>query len=66
MKNKYLNNFLYMRNDWKEYILHDFAHRVTTHERHQMDQQFDQGNETMSYGFRNFVDIKQRIMISFT
>jgi len=55
-----------MRNDWKEYILHDFAHRVTTHERHQMDQQFDQGNETMSYGFRNFVDIKQRIMISFT
>ena len=30
MKNNYLNKFLYMLNDWKEYVLNYFTYRVTT------------------------------------
>jgi len=65
MKNKHLNNFLYMLNDWKDYVLNYFTHRFTT----SVIEGINNAIKTvkrMGYGFRNFVNFKQRILISFT
>jgi len=49
MKNTYLNRFLYTLNDWKDSILNYFMHRV----------------KCAGYGFHNFANFKQRVLISF-
>lgn len=57
MKNKYLNNFLYMLNDWKEYVLNYFTHRFTP----SVIEGINNSVKTvkrMGYGFRNFVNFK--------
>ena len=64
MKNKHLNNFLYMLNDWKEYVLNYFTHRVTTSVIEGINNSI-KTVKRMGYGFRNFVNFKQRILISF-
>ncbi len=64
MKNKYLNTFLYMLNDWKEYVLNYFVHRVTTSVIEGINNSI-KTVKRMGYGFRNFVNFKQRILISF-
>ena len=64
MKNKHLNNFLYMLNDWKEYVLNYFIHRFTTSVIEGINNSIKTGKR-MSYGFRNFANFKQRILISF-
>jgi len=64
MKNKHLNNFLYMLNEWKEYVLNYFPYRFTT----SVIEGINNAIKTvkrMGYGFRNFVNFKQRILISF-
>ena len=64
MKNKHLNNFLSMLNAWKDYVLNDFTHRFTT----SVIEGINNAIKTvkrMGYGFRNFVNFKQRILISF-
>jgi transposase len=64
MKNRHLNNFLYMLNDWKEYVLNYFTYRFTT----SVIEGINNAIKTvkrMGYGFRNFVNFKQRILISF-
>ena len=64
MKNKHLNNFLYMLNEWKEYVLNYFTYRFTT----SVIEGINNAIKTvkrMGYGFRNFVNFKQRILISF-
>ena len=64
MKNKHLNNFLSMLNAWKDYVLNYFAHRYTT----SVIEGINNAIKTvkrMGYGFRNFVNFKQRILISF-
>ncbi len=64
MNNKYLNTFLYMLNDWKEYVLNYFAHRVTTSVIEGINNSI-KTVKRMGYGFRNFVNFKQRVLISF-
>lgn len=64
MKNKYLNNFLYMLNDWKDYVLNYFIHRFTTSVIEGINNSI-KTVKRMSYGFRNFANFKQRILISF-
>ena len=64
MKNKHLNNFLYMLNDWKEYVLNYFVHRFTTSVIEGINNSI-KTVKRMSYGFRNFANFKQRILISF-
>jgi transposase len=64
MKNKHLNNFLYMLNDWKEYVLNYFTHRFTTSVIEGINNSI-KTVKRMGYGFRNFVNFKQRILISF-
>ena len=64
MKNNYLNKFLYMLNDWKESVLNYFTHRVTT----SIIEGINNSIKTvkrMGYGFRNFANFKQRVLISF-
>jgi transposase len=64
MKNKHLNNFLSMLNAWKDYVLNYFTHRFTT----SVIEGINNAIKTvkrMGYGFRNFVNFKQRILISF-
>lgn len=64
MKNKHLNNFLYMLNDWKDYVLNYFIHRFTTSVIEGINNSI-KTVKRMSYGFRNFANFKQRILISF-
>lgn len=64
MKNKHLNNFLSMLNAWKDYVLNYFAHRYTTSVIEGINNSI-KTVKRMSYGFRNFLNFKQRIMISF-
>lgn len=64
MQNKHLNKFLSMLNDWKEYVLNYFTHRFTT----SLIEGINNTIKTvkrMGYGFRNFVNFKQRVLISF-
>lgn len=64
MKNKHLDKFLYMLNDWKEYVLNYFTHRFTT----SIIEGINNSIKTvkrMGYGFRNFANFKQRVLISF-
>ena len=64
MKNSHLNKFLYMLNSWKEYILNYFVHRVTTSVIEGINNSI-KTVKRMGYGFRNFVNFKQRVLISF-
>lgn len=64
MNNKYLNTFLYILNDWKEYVLNYFAHRVATSVIEGINNSI-KTVKRMGYGFRNFVNFKQRVLISF-
>lgn len=64
IKNKYLNNFLYILNEWKEYALNYFSHRFTTSVIEGVNNTI-KTVKRMGYGFRNFVNFKQRILISF-
>ena len=64
MKNKHLNNFLYMLNDWKEYVLNYFIYRVTTSVIEGINNSI-KTVKRMGYGFRNFVNFKQRVLINF-
>jgi len=64
IKNKYLDKFLYMLNDWKVYVLNYFTHRFTT----SIIEGINNSIKTvkhMGYGFRNFANFKQRVLISF-
>jgi transposase len=64
MKNNCLNKFLYMLNDWKEYVLNYFAHRVTT----SVSEGINNSIKTVKrrgYGFRNVANFKRRVLISF-
>ena len=64
IKNKHLNDFLSMLNDWKEYVLNYFTHRFTTSIIEGINNTI-KTVERMGYGFRNFVNFKQRVLISF-
>lgn len=64
MKNKYLNEFVSMLNAWKDYVLNYFVHRYTTSVIEGINNSI-KTVKRMGYGFRNFVNFKQRIMISF-
>ncbi len=64
LQNKHLNNFLYMLNVWKEYVLNYFAHRFTTSAIEGINNAI-KTVKRMGYGFRNFVNFKQRILMSF-
>ena len=64
MKNKHLNDFLYMLNDWKEYVLNYFIHRFTTSVIEGINNSI-KTVKRMGYGFRNFANFKQRVLISF-
>ena len=61
---KHLNNFLYMLNDWKEYVLNHFIHRFTTSVIEGINNSI-KTVKRMGYGFRNFANFKQRVLISF-
>ena len=64
MNNSYLNKFLSTLYNWKDYILNYFVHRVTT----SIIEGINNSIKTvkrMGYGFRNFVNFKQRILTSF-
>ena len=62
MNNNYLNKFLYMLNGWKDYILNYFVHRVTTSVIEGINNSI-KTMKRMGYGFRNFVNFKQRVLI---
>ncbi|KAB2925554.1 MAG: transposase [Candidatus Contendobacter sp.] len=64
LKNRYLNDFLSMLSAWKYYVLNYFAHRFTTSAIEGINNTI-KTVKRMGYGFRNFVNFKQRIMISF-
>ena len=64
MKNNYLNKFLYMLNDWKEYVLNYFTYRVTTSVIEGINNSI-KTVKRMGYGFRNFANFKQRVLVSF-
>ena len=64
MKNNHLNKFLCMLNDWKEYVLNYFTHRVTTSVIEGINNSI-KTVKRMGYGFRNFANFKQRVLISF-
>ena len=65
MKNNHLNKFLCTLNNWKEYVLNYFTHRVTTSVIEGINNSI-KAVKRMGYGFRNFANFKQRILISFT
>jgi len=65
MKNSHLDKFLCMLNNWKDYILNYFAHRVTTSVIEGINNSI-KTVKRMGYGFRNFVNFKQRVLTSFT
>ena len=53
-----------MLNDWKAYVLNYFTHRFTT----SIIEGINNSIKTvkrMGYGFRNFANFKQRVLISF-
>lgn len=64
MQNKQLNNFLYMLNDWKEYVLNYFTYRVSTSVIEGINNSI-KTVKRMGYCFRNFANFKQRVLISF-
>jgi len=64
VKNKHLNDFLSLLNAWKDYVLNYFVHRFTTSAIEGINNTI-KTVKRMGYGFRNFVNFKQRIMISF-
>jgi transposase len=64
MKNKYLNQFLRMITDWKDYVLNYFTHRFTTSIIEGINNTI-KTVKRMGYGFRNFVNFKQRVLLSF-
>lgn len=64
VKNRHLNDFLSMLSAWKDYVLNYFAHRFTTSAIEGINNTI-KTVKRMGYGFRNFVNFKQRIMISF-
>jgi transposase len=64
MKNKHLNKFLNTLSNWKEYILNYFVHRVTTSVIEGINNSI-KTVKRMGYGFRNFANFKQRVLISF-
>ena len=64
MKNKHLNKFLNTLNNWKDYILNYFIHRVTTSVIEGINNSI-KTVKRMGYGFRNFANFKQRVLISF-
>ena len=58
------HKFLSTLYNWKDYILNYFVHRVTT----SIIEGINNSIKTvkrMGYGFRNFVNFKQRILTSF-
>lgn len=64
MKNKYLNQFLCTLSNWKEYVLNYFTHRYTT----SIIEGINNSIKTvkrMGYGFRNFANFKQRVLVYF-
>jgi transposase len=64
MNNKYMNKFLNTLNNWKDYILNYFVHRVTT----SVIEGINNSIKTMKrigYGFRNFANFKHRVLMSF-
>lgn len=65
MNNKYLNQFLYMLNDWKDSVLSYFTHRFTTSIIEGINNTI-KTVKRMGYSFRNFVNFKQRVLLSFT
>ena len=65
MKNSHLNKFVCMLNNWKDNILNYFVHRVTTSVIEGINNSI-KTVKRMGYGFRNFVNFKQRVLISFT
>lgn len=64
VKNRHLNDFLSMLSAWKDYVLNYFTHRFTTSAIEGINNTI-KTVKRMGYGFRNFVNFKQRIMISF-
>jgi transposase len=64
MKNKHLNKFLNTLSNWKDYILNYFIHRVTTSVIEGINNSI-KTVKRMGYGFRNFANFKQRVLISF-
>ena len=64
MKNKHLNKFLNTLNNWKDYVLNYFIHRVTTSVIEGINNSI-KTVKRMGYGFRNFANFKQRVLISF-
>lgn len=64
MKNKRLNNFLYILDDWKECVLNYFTRRVTMSVIEGINNSIKAAKQ-MGYGFGNLVNFKQRILISF-
>jgi transposase len=59
-----LNKFLNTLSNWKEYILNYFVHRVTTSVIEGINNSI-KTVKRMGYGFRNFANFKQRVLISF-
>jgi transposase len=64
MKNKHLNKFLNTLSNWKDYILNYFIHRVTTSVIEGINNSI-KTVKRMGYGFGNFANFKQRVLISF-
>ena len=64
LNNRYLNTFLEMLNNWKEYVLNYFSHRFTTSIIEGINNTI-KTVKRMGYGFRNFGNFKLRILTSF-
>jgi transposase len=64
LNNRYLNTFLEMLNNWKEYLLNYFSHRFTTSIIEGINNTI-KTVKRMGYGFRNFGNFKLRILTSF-
>jgi len=64
LNNKYLNSFIKTLNNWKEYVLNYFTHRFTTSIIEGINNSI-KVIKRMGYGFRNFGNFKQRILVSF-
>jgi transposase len=64
LDNKYLNNFLKTFNNWKDYVLNYFTYRFTT----SIIEGINNSIKTikrMCFGFRNFQNFKNRVLLSF-
>ena len=62
--NKYLNNFLYTLDNWNDCILSYFTHRFTTSIVEGINNPIKKVKH-MGYGFRNFANFKQRVLMYF-